>query len=205
MLTIPQRVDTEQELLHKSLNKLKFDLRVCCPGIIQSFNAEKQTCTVKLALREQLNIAGELSWVEIPELLDVPIVIPGTADYFITFPITAGTECLVVFGDNCMDAWWQMGGVQNQIEKRRHDLSDGYAIIGPRSQPNVVTNYATDGVEVRNKSGDAKIKISGTTISIATSGTVNIGSGDVVINSRKFLEHTHGGVEPGGGTTGGVV
>ena len=121
------------------------------------------------------------------------------------FPIVEGTECLVVFGDNCMDAWWQSGGVQNQIEKRRHDLSDGYAIIGPRSQVNLIKDYSTDSVQLRNKQGDAVVEIHDTLINVMTSGTVNIGSGDVIINSRVFMNHKHTGVVPGGGNTGGVA
>jgi hypothetical protein len=134
------------------------------------------------------------------------VQIVGTADYFITFPIVEGTECLVVFGDNCIDAWWQSGGIQEQLEKRRHDLSDAFAIIGPRSQVNLITNYSTTDVQLRNKTGAALVGIApDNVINIATTGNVNIGSGNVVINSRIFMGHKHSGVVSGGGTTGGVV
>ena len=205
MLTIPERLGDQSELLRKLLGKFSSDLRVCLPGIVQSFDPEKLTCTIQPAIREKLNFNGNLEWADLPLLPDVPVVITGTSDYFITFPIVKGTECLVVFGDNCMDAWWQNGGVQNQVEKRRHDLSDGYAIIGPRSQVNTISNYSTDTVQLRNKSGDAVVEIAGSVINVMTAGTVNIGSGAVVINERVFMDHTHSGVVPGGGTTGGVV
>lgn len=205
MLTIPERAGLETDMLQKMQGKAAFDLRVCGPGIIKSFDPSTLTCTVQMAIREKLNFSGNLEWAEIPVLQDVPVVITGTADYFITFPIVEGTECLVVFGDNCMDAWWQSGGVQNQMEKRRHDLSDGYAIIGPRSQVNLIENYSMDSVQLRNASGGAVVEIAGSTINVMTSGTVNIGSGDVVINSRTFLTHKHSGVQTGGGSTGGVV
>lgn len=205
MQNIPERIGDQTEIIRKALNNSSFNLRVCCPGIIQSFDPDKITCTVILALRENLNFSGELEWVEIPPLTDVPVQILGTSDYFITFPIVKGTECLVVFGDMCIDAWWQSGGVQNQVEKRRHDLSDGFAIVGPRSQANLVSDYSMEGVQLRNKSGNALVSIQGNTINISTTGTVNIGSGDVIINSRVFLEHTHEGVVPGGGNTGGVA
>lgn len=205
MLTIPERTGELTEILRKAQAKASYDLRVCGPGIIKSFDPDKLTCTVQMAIREKLNFSGELEWVEIPLLTDVPVVITGTADYFITFPIVEGTECLVVFGDNCMDAWWQSGGVQNQIEKRRHDLSDGYAIIGPRSQVNLIKDYSTDSVQLRNKQGDAVVEIHDTLINVMTSGTVNIGSGDVIINSRVFMNHKHTDVTPGGGQTGGVA
>lgn len=206
MLTIPERVGELTEVIRKAQDNAEFDLRVCGPGIIQSFDPDKLTCTVQMAIREKLNFSGNLEWAEIPPLTDVPVVIMGTAEYFITFPITKGTECLVVFGDNCMDAWWQSGGVQNQIEKRRHDLSDGYAIIGPRSQVNLIKNYSTDSVQLRNKEGDAAIEIKGSTVNIISAGVVNIGDKDqdVIINGRVFLEHKHHDLEIWAGKTGGV-
>ena len=205
MLNIPERIGELSEVIRKSSDKLKFDLRVCCPGIIKSFDPEKLTCTVQLAIRERLNFSGNLEWVDVPILPDVPVVITGTADYFVTFPIVEGTECIVVFADNCIDAWWQNGGVQNQVEKRRHDLSDGFAIIGPRCQQNLISNYNMSGVEVRDKSGSTKITLAGSDIHIQTTGSTYIGAGDVVINSRVFMDHQHSGVTPGGGNTGGVV
>ena len=214
MLTIPERLGDHSELLRKMLGKFSSDLRVCMPGIIKDFNSEQLTCTVQPAIREKLNFKGNLQWVDLPELLNVPVVITGTADYFVTFPIVAGTECLVVFGDNCMDAWWQSGGVQNQIEKRRHDLSDGYAIIGPRSQVNLIKNYSTDSVQLRNKEGNAVLEIKEKTINIVSNVEVNLsapkininsGSDKVVINDRVFLEHKHKDVEIWSARTGGVV
>jgi hypothetical protein len=136
-------------------------MRVAVPGIIQSFNATAQTVTVQVAIRERVNLNGNLSWETIPLLVDVPIFMPRAGGFTLTMPVTAGDECLVVFGDNCMDAWWQSGGVQNQVEKRRHDLSDGFAIVGIWSQPRVLPDYKTDAAQLRNDAGDVYVEIDG--------------------------------------------
>lgn len=96
----------------------------------------EQTVRVQPAIREVVT-GSDYTPVSIPlpELLDVPIVLPRAGDYVITLPVRAGDECLVIFADQCIDAWWQNGGVQNQMERRRHDLSDGFAILGTWSQP----------------------------------------------------------------------
>lgn len=114
-------------------------------------------------------------------LVDVPIVIPRAGGYALTLPIQAGDECLVVFGDMCMDGWWQSGGVQNQVECRRHDLSDGFAIIGVWSQPRVIPGYSTGSAQLRNDAGSAYVELAGDTINIV-GGTVNIKAGRVNIN-----------------------
>lgn len=157
-------------------------LRVACPGIIRSFDPDEQTVTVQPAIREKrIDPEGTETWVEIPELLDVPVVFPRAGGYCLTLPVRAGDECLVVFGDSCMDAWWQSGGVQNQIDCRRHDLSDGYAILGPWSQPRRVPGYSTNTAQLRNDSGSAYVEIAGSTINIVGS-TINIKGGRVNIN-----------------------
>ncbi len=187
----------------RMLGGFGIDLRVAAPGIIQSVDYTHQTCTVQLAIRERLNYDGELQWTDIPVLPDVPFFIYSGGGYCVTLPIQTGDECLVVFGDNCMDAWWQSGGIQNQVEMRRHDLSDGFAVVGFRSQPNTVRGYSAGSAQIRNASGDACIEISGSTINIRAAGGVNI-NGGTTIDNKNFLGHKHSGVESGGSNTGGV-
>lgn len=80
--------------------------RVASPGIIQSFDSTTQTVSVQLAIREKRYNDGEETWEDVPLLVDVPVVFPRAGGYLLTLPIAPGDECLVIFGDNCMDAWW---------------------------------------------------------------------------------------------------
>ena len=203
MLKVSERLTEEIEQGKREMDAFGLDLRVAAPGIIRSVDYARQTCTVQLAIRERMNRSGVLTWAEIPILPDVPFFVYSGGGYCLTLPIQPGDDCLVVFGDNCMDAWWQSGGVQNQVEKRRHDLSDGFALVGFRSQPHVVSGYSGGAAQMRNAAGDACIEISGSSINIRAAGGVHI-DGGTTIDGRSFLGHTHGGVQPGGGTTGGV-
>ena len=110
MNPLPERMDLMRQ--RQTMNKI----RVAAPGIVQAYDASQQTVTVQVAIRERMNEDGVENWVEIPLLLDVPIVFPRAGGYCLTLPITAGDEVLVVYGDNCIDAWWQNSGVQNQID-----------------------------------------------------------------------------------------
>lgn len=156
-------------------------LRVAVPGIIESFDPGEQTVTVRVAIREKVLLDGDEKWVNIPLLLDVPIIIPRAGGYCLTLPVQKGDECLVVFGDMCIDAWWQSGGIQNQIDCRRHDLSDGFAILGCWSQPRVIPHYSTGTAQLRNNDGTAYVELAGDTINIVGS-TINIRGGRVNIN-----------------------
>lgn len=159
-LSIKQRTGGMLTVLKEHANNREANLRVSVPGIITFFDPVEQIVNVQPALTEQVSQSnGTIVNTQLPELLDVPIVIPQCAGYAITMPISVGDECLVVFGDMCIDAWWQSGGVQDQVERRRHDLSDGFAIIGIASQPKVLPSYNTSALEIRTHDGTTKIKI----------------------------------------------
>jgi Phage protein Gp138 N-terminal domain len=198
MLSLNERAGDSTELLLRTLEQHGADLRVASPGVVQSFDNDKQTVTVKLAINERINNGGDLSWEQIPLLVDVPVLFPRAGGYAVTFPVQPGDECLVIFCDNCYDAFWQSGGTNNnQIDRRRHDLSDGMAIITGISQPNVLSGVSGNSLQIRNLAGTAIMEISGTTI--------NILGGSVNIMNRNFMDHSHSGVQTGSGNTGGVV
>ena len=183
-------------------DKLNIDLRVACPGIILSFDPIEQTVSVQLALRENVSDSEyNKEWQAIKPISDIPIVIPRAGGYCITMPIKPGDECLVVFGDMCIDAWWERGGIQNQMDKsmRRHDLSDGFAILGPWSQPKVIKNYSTDSCQIRSEEGKACIELKGNDINMKA-GNVKIDASQITLDGIVWDSHIHPGVH---GMTGG--
>ena len=136
-------------------------LRCAVPAIVQSWDANAQTITAKPAIKEILNLQGVESETEIPLLVDVPVVMPRAGGFGLLMVPKQGDECLIVFSDMCIDAWWQSGGIQSQAERRRHDLSDGFAIMGVWSQPNKPQAFPTEGISLQNADGSVAITIDG--------------------------------------------
>lgn len=180
MIGMAERLGVEGEGEKRAFDNFSMNLRVASPGIIESFDSDAQTVTVKVAIRERIvcnhpsfiakhgaNVGNE----EIGLLLDVPIVVPRAGGYAITFPIQIGDECLVIFSDTCIDAWFQSGGIQNQMSLRRHDLSDGFAIIGPWSQPRILPGYSTDSVQMRSDDGVNYVEISSSEMNLVFGAT----------------------------------
>lgn len=205
---LPMRTEDLLEYVARLKENLGIDLRVAAPGIIKTVDYARQTCTVQLAIREAMNVEGDIEWAEIPVLPDVPFFVYSGGGYCLTLPVSPGDDCLVVFGDNCIDAWWQSDGVQNQPDYRRHDLSDGFAIVGFRSQPQVIGGFSAGSAQLRNADGSACIEISGSSVnirgsSVTISGPTSI-SGGTTIDGKNFLGHTHSGVKGGGDKSGGV-
>lgn len=155
----------------KQQNITMFKTHVALPAIVQSFNASKQTVDVQPAIREKMiDPDNKIYYQQYPLLINVPIVFPQAGGYSITFPINRGDECIVIFSDLAIDNWWESGGVQNPVEQRRHDLSDGIAIFGLKNQSRI--SSVPSSLTLRGPNGD-RIEVTGSGVNVySTSATV---------------------------------
>lgn len=137
------------------------------PGIILDFNPADCTATVQVAITAVVLKQDPKTGKQTPTnttitpLPKVPVIFPGGGGFSLTFPIAEGDEVLVVFASRCIDAWWQSGGVQNQIEQRAHDLSDGIAIAGLRSVPRVPASISGTTTQLRSDDGLTYVELAG--------------------------------------------
>lgn len=183
------------------------------PGIVTKVTLAEMTCEVQPAIKGSITDEdGVVTSVDLPVLADVPIVFPRAGNFILTLPLAVGDEVLVCFASRCIDAWWQSGGIQKPMEARMHDLSDGFAIPGPSSQPKVVSGISSTGAQIRNLAGTTYLEISGdgkikmvSPAGIEISGNVTV-TGDVVADGISLKNHTHPYTwtgSPGSGSTGG--
>lgn len=130
---------TELRLL---ADAVRAETHCALPGTVIRFEPGTQTASIRLGVRE--TYGGRQ--IELPILADVPVFFPGGKRCAYTFPVEAGDECVVIFADRCIDAWVQSGGVQNPVTGRRHDLADGFALVGFRSGKTVLRGDTDDGI-----------------------------------------------------------
>lgn len=222
-----ERDNDPQEALRIALDGFAAQLWTALPGIVVSYDPIKGTCVIQPAIKGRLtNSAGKQSYVTITHLPDVPVVYIGGGAFVATFPIEPGDEALVIFSDRCIDSWWQNGGVQNPAELRMHDLSDGFALIGPRSLARSIPNVSTTAAQLRSLDGSTYYELAaGGVANIVAPGGVNITgplnvtgavaiTGDVdltgsltatdegTFNSIPVSTHIHGEVKAGTDQTG---
>lgn len=57
---------------------------------------------------------------------------------FITFPISVGDDCVLLFSDREIESWFINGDAQPVNYQRMHDLTDAFAIFGIRSIPKMI-------------------------------------------------------------------
>ncbi len=194
MPSIRDTLGTESQLYENLIKKVGFNLRCCVPGIIQSYDSVHNIADIQPAVREQvLNYDNTVQYTNLPLLINVPILFPSCSAGSIKFLLKQGDECLVLFSDLSYDNFWQKGNVQNPIEVRRHDLSDGLAIPCVISQPNT-KSFTGSGIEIN--CGNSKINVEKEEVTFSNS------SGSITLSQMiKLLRHTHTAPAMGGETT----
>lgn len=191
------------EVLASERKTINEQLRVALPGIIQSFDPDAVTAVVQPAIRYiERDNDGNKSTKDYPLLVDVPVVFPRGGGCTLTFPVSEGDECLVIFADRCIDFWWQSGGVQEPVDGRMHDLSDAFCIVGPQSQAKKIRGISTAAAQLRTDDGSAFIELSaGGDITATTAGNATINAPEIILNGNVTINgNLSQGMGDGGGT-----
>lgn len=206
-----ERLDDPEEALRIALENQQAQMWTALPGVVVSANLSAQTVSVQPTIQGSVvSPLGSAQLVNLPLLVDVPIVWPRAGGFALTFPVSTGDEVLLVFSSRCIDAWWQSGGVGAPVEPRMHDLSDAFAILAPTSQPKILPNVSSSSAQLRNETG-------ATFVEVTTDGRVRIiapnqielaaplvaVAGTFTVNGLPFNTHRHTGVEAGGAVSGG--
>jgi hypothetical protein len=182
-----ERYNDDLQTITTAFSGLQAGLWTAVPGIIERFDDKAITCSVQPSVKAMVtDSSGTVSSVPLPLLLDCPVQFPAGGGCTLTFPVTQGDECLVVFASRCIDGWWQSGGVQDQAELRMHDLSDGFVLLGFRSQPRVIDGISLAAVQLRSDDGQAFVEINPTShaITLSTSGTLDASAdGDTTVTT----------------------
>jgi len=210
-----ERYDDPAETIRIAMRSLQSRLWTALPCYVESFDAQAMTVVaIPFIAGRALQLDGTLEDLPIPPLGDVPVVYPGGGGATLTFPIEPGDECLVVFASRCIDMWWKYGKVAPPAEGRMHSLSDGFALVGVRSQPNVLANISTTATQLRSNDGSTLIALNPTAQSIAITAPGGVTINGVTIDSSGNVTapgdvkgegtslHTHVHTDPQGGDTG---
>ena len=187
MASIKELYGSEEQLYDAIIKKVNFNLRCCIPGIVQSYNSTTNTAEIQPAVREEIvNEDNSVSYVNLPLLVNVPIVFPRCKNGGMAFPLQQNDECLIFFSDLSYDNFWKSGDVQNPIEVRRHDLSDGLAIptiISQKNTPRTANELMLDF-------GNSKIELTGSNI-VFSVGNQSITLTEIIAFRNEYNTHYH--------------
>lgn len=119
------------ELLDDFKDEIFSGLNAHAAGTIQSIDLGAGTCSISINYKRRLPGGASKSY---PLLVDCPVFVLQGGGAFIEFPVRKGDFCLVLFNDRDIDTWWTSENVAEPNTARRHDLSDGFALVGINSK-----------------------------------------------------------------------
>ena len=174
--------------------EIKLEINCISLGTIKTFYPSTQTVDVIInykklykAVTHVENFQGQSQdkIVEYPMLFNCPVVIMKGGSGHLTFPITAGDTCLVLFSDRDIDTWFETGDTtQIPNSDRVHDLSDGIALVGIFSKANNLSDYNMMGIELKHPA----IHITGNLIvSTGATGNFTAQSGEIIVVNNGII------------------
>lgn len=147
------------ETIAMGIDRFLSEVHTCMPATVVSYDYQKQTATVQPSIKEPL--AGEVQ--TLPQIPNVPVYFPATANAWIRLPVAAGDQVMLHFAERSLDKWNDGDGSPvDPGTLHRHHLSDAIATPGLRPASQAISpKGAETSVEITNGSGWIEITPSG--------------------------------------------
>lgn len=163
---------------------------------------------------------------QLPLFKDVPVITLQGGGTYLSMPVKTGDYCLLIINERCFDDWYHGADFNPPLEKRMHDYSDAFAIVGVNPLSTAIPLPISDNAVFNGDltlegnltiTGDLTVegdiladgKITATSAEIdgdvAVSGKITADdvevSGDVIAGGISLKSHTHIAPSGGGQTT----
>ena len=108
------------------------DVNTVMPGRIVDYVPAEQKASVEIVIKRLLNTEGANKTVDVPAIINVPVVFPATPKSMLTFPLEKGDGVLVVFSQRSLDVFLRAAdnAPLDPEDFRRFDLTDAIALPG---------------------------------------------------------------------------
>ena len=165
------------ELLKKNIF---FNLNVCLPATVISYNSSNNTVDLQPAIQVVLT---DNTFLDMPQLFDIPVLEIGGKSLSVKIPLQEGDTGIVIFCDRDITLFKQEKNNTQPNTLRKHDLSDGIFI--PMRFGNA---GASDNITIQSADGSTKFEVTSSGISVKGDITVE---GDVIADGISLKNHTH--------------
>lgn len=216
--SVGQQFDLKR-IIREYMRLFMLEASFALPGRVEAVHPGTQTVDVRPTLMKRYPVTGKNAPRAL--LVNVPFQFPRGGDSYVTLPIKAGDEGLIVFSGRDIRAWKELGGTQPLRSGRILDYNDALFLPGISAIPNAVSGYDPDNITIV-KNGK-KITVKDGTLeapeydfickNITASGNVTVGqavlaTGAVssataigVVGGPDLGSHVHSGVQRGNSTT----
>ena len=138
---------TLEEGIRGVIEKRLVDVHTTLPGKVVSYDPATQKATVQIQIKRTY---WDGSVVAIPPLPAVPVVWPrGQAGQIhIHWKLLPGDDVVLHFAERSLDNWKTQGGLTENEDSRKFNLSDAFAVPGGSAFPDAFEVIDPDALEV---------------------------------------------------------
>jgi hypothetical protein len=171
-------VEISQEILS--------DIHTAMPALVVSFDPSKQTITAQPCLQRKFKELDNP--VSLPLIEDIPVLLPGSGDFFLTFDVKKDSYCWLIFSERSLANWIDSGGIVDPASRRKFHLSDCVAFVGINPLPSKLGTVDSDCMTLRNRANDTKITLKTDSIKLENpNGNIELkANGQVAINGSNL-------------------
>lgn len=126
------RSPTLAEVIRIAMESHSEDLHVALPARITEIDLAAQKVSVQPLIKRVVGAEdGQEINETMPVITDVPLVLPRSSNFFLSFPLAVGDHVLLIVIERSIDAWASgAGGITDPGALHRHDLTDAIAVPG---------------------------------------------------------------------------
>ncbi|MGF6221668.1 hypothetical protein AB7M26_004450 [Pseudomonas sp. F-14 TE3482] len=189
------RAPSSEDTLNSMIDQKQARMFTSMPAVITGVNLDSMSVNVQPAINE-LYSDGEVE--EFPEILSVPLIMPGSRKALVSFPVEVGDTVMLIFAQRSMDNFKLGNGRPTQPnDYRKHDMQDAIAIPGLFTFGNSANKPSSrkwshntkDVVIVANIGGnEAEIRIAESgDITMNTEFKVNVNAKDINLTATNAI------------------
>ena len=164
-------------------------LNTSIPAIINAFDPATQTVSATPAIRAKyVSPEGEVSYLSYPMITNIPLAITRGSGVRITYPVTVGNPCTLIFSQRSIDNFILEGTEADPVEGpnpltsaiRCMDLTDAMCFPGVLTSKDTVSNYSTDAIEIRSDDGKVAVSVKQDSLTLKQdSATMTLSGGNI--------------------------
>jgi hypothetical protein len=179
----------ESEVILEAIDSALIDVHTGLPAsVVAWYPPPLNTVDVELQTKRMLEKEdGTVTSETLPILLNVPVGIEGSTDYYTSFALAPGDTGFVHFSETSLDQWRAKGIVTSPSDVERHGLSGGvfYPKLRPTTKPlaDVLVAGALFG-----KAAGVQIRATGTAMEVTSGGLPASVGGFVAMATLVFVE-----------------
>jgi hypothetical protein len=179
----------QEEELRTAIEAALHNMHVAMPVRVMK-GSDGKTVSIQPTIKaNQIMPDGTVQQVDYPQL-DALVYFTSGGGVTNTHEVKEGDEGMVLLASQSIHNWREMGGVQAQVDSRKHDLSDAIFLPGVRSKPRDLSNISTTSTQTRTDDHQTVSDWSSNGIAHARGEAIHSTTGGGIMSAIKGALHS---------------